>query len=116
MIFVVLENQEANFEATQRVSTIYDKSEIKREPRRENKREEEKGFKAFVKSHKPLCMTIGVILLFVIVFVATSLIISNLEKKDVQIPNLVEKPIKGLLNIKQEIKFLKIYIITKKKP
>ena len=84
--FVILENQEANFEATQRISTIYDKSEVKETKR---KVENEKGFKAFIKKHKVLSSVIGIILLFTIVFVATSLIFNKMQKKDVQIPNLV---------------------------
>ena len=81
--FVVMEKQENDF-PTQRLSTIYDKSDGKEEKR-------EKGLKAFVKKHKALCITIGAILLFVITILATNLILNLVSKKDVQVPNLVGK-------------------------
>ncbi len=94
--FVILETQEKDFEATQRISTIYDKSsdvkgrDIEREGRRRKREEEkEKGLKAFIGKHKVLCSIIGIVLLFTIVFVLTSVIFGMIEKKDVQIPNLV---------------------------
>ena len=81
--FVVTEKQENDF-PTQRLSTIYDKSELKEEKR-------EKGLKGFIKRHKALCITIGAILLFVITILATNLILNAVAKKDVQIPDLVGK-------------------------
>ena len=81
--FVTIGNQEKEF-ATQRLSTIYDKSEV----RQENK---EKGLKGFMKKHKALCITIGAILLFVITIVATYFLLNLTAKKDVQIPDLVNK-------------------------
>ena len=81
--FVVMEKQENDF-PTQRLSTIYDKSDIKEEKK-------EKGLKAFIKKHKALCITIGAILLFVITILATNLILNLVSKKDVQVPNLVGK-------------------------
>lgn len=81
--FVVTEKQENDF-PTQRLSTIYDKSELKEEKR-------EKGLKGFIKKHKALCITIGAILLFVITILATNLILNAVAKKDVQIPDLVGK-------------------------
>ena len=90
--FVVLENQEKNFEATQRISTIYDKSSEFKERGRRTKKEdriEEKGFRAFVNKHKVICAILGIVLLFTTVFILTSVIFNKMEKKDVQIPNLV---------------------------
>ena len=96
--FVILETQEENFEATQRISTIYDKTSEEKEievertsrsSRRKKEEENQKGLKAFIGKHKALCATIGVILLFAIVFIITILAFNSLEKKDVQIPNLV---------------------------
>jgi len=78
--FVVTEKQDNDF-PTQRLSTIYDKSEV-----REEKRE-----KGFMKRHKALFITIGAILLFVITIVATYLLLNLTAKKDVQIPDLVGK-------------------------
>ena len=81
--FVQMDKQEKEF-ATQRLSTIYDKSDDA-----EGKRE--KGLKGFMKKHKALCITIGAILLFVISILATTLILNLTAKKDVQIPDLVGK-------------------------
>ena len=78
--FVVVENMEA----TQRLSTIYDKSEVREEKR-------EKGLKGFIKRHKGLCITFGAIILFVITILATNLILNLTAKKDIQIINLVGK-------------------------
>lgn len=75
--FVVMEKMEA----TQRLSTIYDRSEEK----------EEKREKGFMKRHKVLFLTLGAILLFVITIFATNLILNLTAKKDVQIPELVGK-------------------------
>ena len=81
--FVQMDKQEKEF-ATQRLSTIYDKSDDGEEKR-------EKGLKAFITKHKALCITIGAILLFVITILATTLILNLTAKKDVQIPDLVGK-------------------------
>ena len=81
--FVQMDKQEKEF-ATQRLSTIYDKSDDA-----EGKRE--KGLKGFMKKHKALCITIGAILLFVISIFATTLILNLTAKKDVQILDLVGK-------------------------
>ena len=78
--FVETQNGEKEF-ATQRLSTIYDKSEV-----REEKRE-----KGFMKKHKALFITLGAILLFVVTIFATNLILNLTAKKDVQILNLVGK-------------------------
>ena len=81
--FVQMDKQEKEF-ATQRLSTIYDKSNDAEEKR-------EKGLKAFITKHKALCITIGAILLFIITILATTLILNLTAKKDVQIPDLVGK-------------------------
>ena len=81
--FVEIENGEKEF-ATQRLSTIYDKSDIKEEKR-------EKGLKQFIKKHKGLCITIGAILLFVVTIFATYLLLNLTAKKDVLLPDLVGK-------------------------
>ena len=78
--FVVMEK----IEATQRLSTIYDRIEQKEEKR-------EKGLKGFIKKHKALCITIGAILLFVISILGTNLILNLTAKKDVLLPDLVGK-------------------------
>ena len=78
--FVVTEKQENDF-PTQRLSTIYDKSDLKDEKRKES----------FMKRHKILFITLGAILLFAITILATNLILNAVAKKDVQIPNLVGK-------------------------
>ena len=71
-------------EATQRLSTIYDKSDLKDEKR-------EKGLKGFIKKHKTLSIIIGAILLFAITIFATVLILNLTAKKDVLLPDLVGK-------------------------
>lgn len=81
--FVAIDNGEKEF-ATQRLSTIYDKSEVREERK-------EKGFKGFIKKHKALCITIGAILLFILTIVATYFLLNITAKKDVQIPDLVNK-------------------------
>ena len=78
--FVVMEK----IEATQRLSTIYDRSDLKEEKR-------EKGLKAFISKHKALSITIGAILLFIITIFATYLLLNLTAKKDVQIPDLTGK-------------------------
>ena len=78
--FVVMEKQENDF-PTQRLSTIYDKSDLKSEKRDEG----------FMKKHKKLLITIGAILLFVLTILTTNLLLNMFSKKDVQIPNLVGK-------------------------
>ena len=79
--FVVMEKQENDF-PTQRLSTIYDKSEVKEEKK-------EKGLKGFINKHKALSITIGAILLFVITILATNLILNIVSKEDIQVPELV---------------------------
>ena len=81
--FVTINNQEKEF-ATQRLSTMYDKSEVRQEKK-------EKGLKGFMKKHKGLCITIGAILLFIITIFATYFLLNLTAKKDVQIPDLVNK-------------------------
>ncbi len=77
---VIMEKQEKDF-PTQRLSTIYDKSNLREEKRKEG----------FMKKHKVLFITIGAILLFVLTILATNLILNLTAKKDVQIPDLVGK-------------------------
>ena len=71
-------------EATQRLSTIYDKSDLKDEKR-------EKGLKGFIKKHKALSIIIGAILLFALTIFTTTLILNLTAKKDVLLPDLVGK-------------------------
>ena len=78
--FVVMEKQENDF-PTQRISTIYDKSEVREEKKKEG----------FMKKHKILLITIGAILLFTLTIFATNMLLNAFAKKDVQIPNLVGK-------------------------
>ena len=78
--FVTIDNGEKEF-ATQRLSTIYDKSETREEKRKEG----------FMKRHKGLCITIGAVLLFIVTILATYFILNLTAKKDVQIPDLVGK-------------------------
>lgn len=80
--FVVMERQVAD-SPTQRLSTIYDKSEL------EDKKMDKKKEKSFFAKHKALCLTIAGIILFAITIVATYFIMNAFEKKDVQLPNLV---------------------------
>ena len=70
--------------ATQRISTIYDKSE---EPEKRNKKENK--LVSFIKKHKALSIIVGGILLFVLTILITSLIMNIVAKADVQIPDLV---------------------------
>lgn len=79
--FVVMERADNDF-PTQRLSTIYDKSEVKEEKK-------EKGLKGFIKNHKVLCITFGAILLFAITILITTLLLNATAKKDVQVPELV---------------------------
>ena len=81
--FVSIYNGEKEF-ATQRLSTIYDKSEVREEKK-------EKGLKGFIKKHKALSITIGAILLFIITIFATYFLLNLTVKKDVQIPDLIGK-------------------------
>ena len=78
--FVVMEKQENDF-PTQRLSTIYDKSETREEKKKEG----------FMKKHKIIFITIGAILLFTATIFATNMLLNVFSKKDVQIPNLVGK-------------------------
>ena len=101
--FVVLENSSTNIEATQRISTIYDKSNELENRKEVRDAKKEKGFKAFIKSHKVLAFIIGLIIIFAITISATILILQKVSVKDVQIPNVVglstleaEDTIKGL--------------------
>ena len=101
--FVVLENSSANIEATQRISTIYDKSNELENRKEVRDAKKEKGFKAFIKSHKVLSFIVGLIIIFGITISATILILQKVSVKDVQIPNVVglstleaEDAIKGL--------------------
>ncbi len=84
----VASNRIGNDFPTQRLSTIYDKS-MEDEEKKETK--ELKGFKKFVSEHKVLCSIMGGIILFALTILITSIIINVTSKKDVQIPNLVEK-------------------------
>lgn len=78
--FVVMEKMEA----TQRLSTIYDRFDVKSDKK-------EKGLKTFIKKHKVLCITIGAILLFAITILATYFLLNLTVKKDVLLPDLVGK-------------------------
>ena len=80
--FVVMEKQLTD-SPTQRLSTIYDKSEL------EDRKSDKKKEKSFFAKHKTLCLTIGGIVLFAITIIATYFIMNAFEKKDVQIPDLV---------------------------
>ena len=80
--FVVMEKQLTD-SPTQRLSTIYDKSEL------EDRKTDKKKEKSFFAKHKTLCLTIGGIVLFAITIIATYFIMNAFEKKDVQIPDLV---------------------------
>ena len=79
--FVVMEKQE-DF-PTQRLSTIYDKSNENKEVNKE------KGLKGFLKKHKVFSIFVGAILLFVVTILITTLLLNVFSKKDVQIPELV---------------------------
>lgn len=85
--FVVTEKQ-GQFEATQRISTIYDKST---EPEKRTNKQEKKDnkFVAFIKKHKALSIIIGAVALFFTTILITNLIINIVAKADVQVPELV---------------------------
>ena len=83
--FVVTEKQE--FAATQRISTIYDKSE--ETEKRNTSKKKDNRFVAFIKKHKALSIIMGGILLFILTILITNLIINVVTKADVQIPDLV---------------------------
>ena len=85
--FVVTEKQE-DF-PTQRISTIYDKSEEAPSRRNNENKKEDGKLKTFIKNHKALSLVLGGILLFVITILITNLVIKLVTKADVQIPNVV---------------------------
>lgn len=85
--FVVTEKQE-DF-PTQRISTIYDKSEEAPSRRNNENKKEDGKLKAFIKNHKALSLVLGGILLFVITILITNLVIKLVTKADVQIPDVV---------------------------
>jgi len=78
--FIVMEKSENDF-PTQRLSTIYDKSDVKEEKRKDR----------FMKKHKKLLITIGAIILFIGTILLTNLLLNITAKKDVQIPDIVGK-------------------------
>lgn len=81
--FVVMEEKQEDF-PTQRLSTIYDKSDLKEEKKK-------KGLKFFMQKHKVLCGILGGILLFAVTILLTNVVLNAVMKKDIQIPNLVGK-------------------------
>ena len=85
--FVVTEKQE-DF-PTQRISTIYDKSEEEPSRRNNENKKEDGKLKTFIKNHKALSLVLGGILLFVITILITNLVIKLVTKADVQIPDVV---------------------------
>ena len=85
--FVVTEKQE-DF-PTQRISTIYDKSEEAPSRRNNQNKKEDGKLKTFIKNHKALSLVLGGILLFVITILITNLVIKLVTKADVQIPDVV---------------------------
>lgn len=85
--FVVIEKQE-DF-PTQRISTIYDKSEEAPSRRNNENKKEDGKLKTFIKNHKALSLVLGGILLFVITILITNLVIKLVTKADVQIPDVV---------------------------
>ena len=85
--FVVTEKQE-DF-PTQRISTIYDKSEEAPSRRNNENKKEDGKLKTFIKNHKALSLVLGGILLFVITILITNLVIKLVTKADVQIPYVV---------------------------
>lgn len=97
--FVIMESQEED-SPTQRLSTIYDKTENK-----ENTKKEEKGLKAFINNHKVLSIFIGGILLFVLTILITNLILKIVIKKDVQVPELVGLEQSEAKSKAEELKF-----------
>ena len=84
--FVVTEKQ-TEF-ATQRISTLYDKTENTKKDQRDNSKTDNKLIK-FIKEHKILAAFIGGILLFIITILITNILLNKLTKSDVQIPDLV---------------------------
>ena len=68
--FVVTEKQE-DF-PTQRISTIYDKSEEAPSRRNNENKKEDGKLKTFIKNHKALSLVLGGILLFVITILITN--------------------------------------------
>ena len=84
--FVVTEKQ-TEF-ATQRISTLYDKTENTKKDQRDNSKTDNKLIK-FIKEHKILSAFIGGILLFIITILITNILLNKLTKSDVQIPDLV---------------------------
>ena len=85
--FVVTEKQE-DF-PTQRISTIYDKSEEEPSRRNNENKKEDGKLKTFIKNHKALSLVLGGILLFVVTILITNLVIKLVTKADVQIPDVV---------------------------
>lgn len=85
--FVVTEKQE-DF-PTQRISTIYDKTEEAPSRRNNENKKEDGKLKTFIKNHKALSLVLGGILLFVITILITNLVIKLVTKADVQIPDVV---------------------------
>ena len=79
--FVVTEKNN-NF-ATQRISTIYDKSS---QPERRSNNEKTESF---TKKHKVISIAVGCILLFVVSILITNFVIGKLSKDDIQVPDLV---------------------------
>ena len=90
-------------EATQRLSTIYDKSDL-------NEGKKDKGVKGFIKRHKGLSITIGAILLFVATICITYCALNMTAKKDVQIPDLIGKEQSQAINEAEQLK-LEIEIV-----
>ena len=84
--FVVTEKQ-TEF-ATQRISTLYDKTENNRNNQKENVKKDNK-LVSFIKTHKALSIFIGGILLFVLTIIVTNILLNAFTKSDVQIPDLV---------------------------
>ena len=84
--FVVTEKQ-TEF-ATQRISTLYDKTENNRNDKNDNSKKDNKLI-SFIKTHKVLSIFIGGILLFVLTIIVTNILLNVFTKSDVQIPDLV---------------------------
>ncbi len=99
--FVITEKHSNVSDATQRISTIYDKSG---EPENRNKKEKD-GFLGFVKKHKVLSMVIGGIALFIVTILITNLIINLTTKSDIPVPNLVGMEQTQAQKTVEELKF-----------
>ena len=84
--FVVTEKQ-TEF-ATQRISTLYDKTENNRNDKNDNSKKDNKLI-SFIKTHKVLSIFIGGILLFVLTIIITNILLNAFTKSDIQLPNLV---------------------------